>query len=245
MIEKARQLRVFDFVEKIRAVEGDYSAIIAATIDELKWYGLDYLTCTELPDLGQTGQELILANTRPMDYLRNYFEQGHVLRDPVVTELKRTSTPFTWNQVRERRNLSKREKNIIDEGQCFGFNNGMIIPVISETGSIAIFSPCGWDPDLSPDSALALDVVGTFATQALRRCRRRKQRPNDYNPLTFREREILQFVASGKTDDDIADILTISSNTVCTHVQNIKRKLSASNRTYAVYRAIQLGEINF
>jgi LuxR family quorum sensing-dependent transcriptional regulator len=65
-----------------------------------------------------------------------------------------------------------------------------------------------------------------------------------HTPLTDREREILQWVAAGKSDDEIADILSIVTTTVTSHVENAKRKLDAFRRTYAVVQAIRLGEIS-
>ncbi|MGE5371392.1 MAG: LuxR C-terminal-related transcriptional regulator [Solirubrobacterales bacterium] len=61
------------------------------------------------------------------------------------------------------------------------------------------------------------------------------------NPLSKREREILQYVASGATNNDIAEALVISLSTVKTHLNNVMGKLEAANRTEAVAKARQLG----
>ena len=57
-------------------------------------------------------------------------------------------------------------------------------------------------------------------------------------PVTGREREVLRWVASGKTDRDIADILGISPRTVHKHLQHIYEKLGVETRTAAVMRAL-------
>ena len=59
--------------------------------------------------------------------------------------------------------------------------------------------------------------------------------------LSKRELEILELVAEGLTDSDIAFKLTISPRTVQTHVKRISAKLVALNRTNAVYIAIKQG----
>lgn len=51
--------------------------------------------------------------------------------------------------------------------------------------------------------------------------------------LTFRESEILDLVADGLTDRDVAETLRISVRTVETHVSNLLRKLGARNRAEA------------
>jgi transcriptional regulator EpsA len=52
--------------------------------------------------------------------------------------------------------------------------------------------------------------------------------------LAPREREILQWVALGKTNDEIGSILELSLYTVKNNVQRIFRKLNVSNRAQAV-----------
>ncbi|MGL5806756.1 MAG: response regulator transcription factor [Xenococcaceae cyanobacterium] len=62
---------------------------------------------------------------------------------------------------------------------------------------------------------------------------------NSVNPLTQREREILELIATGKTNQEIAEILYISSGTVRVHVHAILHKLNARDRTQAVIIAMQ------
>jgi LuxR family transcriptional regulator, maltose regulon positive regulatory protein len=60
------------------------------------------------------------------------------------------------------------------------------------------------------------------------------------DPLTPREQEILELVAAGLTNLEIANKLFISSETVKKHTGSIYSKLSVSNRTEAVARAREL-----
>jgi len=57
-------------------------------------------------------------------------------------------------------------------------------------------------------------------------------------PLTAREREVLRWLAGGKTDRDIGEILGISPRTVHKHLQRIYEKLGVETRTAAVMRVI-------
>ncbi|HOP05161.1 MAG TPA: response regulator transcription factor [Tenuifilaceae bacterium] len=58
------------------------------------------------------------------------------------------------------------------------------------------------------------------------------------NPLSKRETEILELVANGFTNPQIADKLFISYETVRKHVRNIYEKLQVTNRTLATKKAI-------
>lgn len=61
--------------------------------------------------------------------------------------------------------------------------------------------------------------------------------------LTPREIDCLRWAANGKTDGEIAEILSIARWTVVTYLQNAKIKLNCSNRTSAVATALSLGII--
>jgi len=61
--------------------------------------------------------------------------------------------------------------------------------------------------------------------------------------LTPREREILQMIADGLTDREIANRLTLSPATARTHARNLIGKLGAHTRAQAVAIAIRRGEI--
>ena len=51
--------------------------------------------------------------------------------------------------------------------------------------------------------------------------------------LTGREIDVLKHIATGLSNNNIADTLHISHSTVTTHVRNIFRKISVANRTEA------------
>jgi LuxR family maltose regulon positive regulatory protein len=60
------------------------------------------------------------------------------------------------------------------------------------------------------------------------------------DPLSPREREVLQLVADGFSNQQIADHLVISLNTAKRHVKHLLTKLVVTNRTQAVTRAREL-----
>lgn len=60
-------------------------------------------------------------------------------------------------------------------------------------------------------------------------------------PLTPRELEVLQLLAAGQTNRQIADSLVVTERTVKFHVSSILAKLGAGNRTEAVALANQRG----
>jgi NarL family two-component system response regulator LiaR len=66
-----------------------------------------------------------------------------------------------------------------------------------------------------------------------------KERDRRAETLTAREIEVLQLLAFGHTNRDIAERLYISPDTVKTHLEHIFEKLGASDRTAAVAEALR------
>ncbi len=85
-----------------------------------------------------------------------------------------------------------------------------------------------------------------IATSVLQDYRRLLSRPTMDEPdvLTLREREVLQLIAEGKTNRDIAGLLTVSIKTVQAHRTHIMNKLDVHDRTELVKYAIRAGMIS-
>lgn len=70
-------------------------------------------------------------------------------------------------------------------------------------------------------------------------------KPGVHSPtLTFREIEVLRFIARGLTNQEIADTMNVSVYTIKSHVRNLIDKLGAKNRWNAVAIAKERGLIH-
>jgi DNA-binding NarL/FixJ family response regulator len=61
--------------------------------------------------------------------------------------------------------------------------------------------------------------------------------------ISARELEVLELLATGQSNKQIAQALAVSPNTVKTHLANLFEKLDASRRTEALLKARELGLI--
>ena len=88
-------------------------------------------------------------------------------------------------------------------------------------------------------AARVLDEFGRLRNEPL--AGGRGEEDEGYHDLTAREREVLQLIAQGRSNKEIAGELKISERTVKTHVSNIFGKLELSDRTQVALYAHKRG----
>ena len=104
--------------------------------------------------------------------------------------------------------------------------------------------PSSWHDYLH---SVALDEAPVTKELAFRMLKEFSMSPttsHDNHPLTAREQELLQLVAKGNSNRDIAIELNISEHTVKNHLKNILQKLHLSNRVQLTRYAYEQGWIN-
>ncbi len=93
---------------------------------------------------------------------------------------------------------------------------------------------------LRGEAALSAAMAARVLTE-FRRLSRRGTGKDDDTVLTEREQQVLLEVSKGATDKEIAEALSISLNTVKSHVRNILAKLQVSSRREAAQAAREKG----
>jgi len=93
------------------------------------------------------------------------------------------------------------------------------------------------------DLVLSLPEVASQVLAAFRQMAADEDTQSIYSPLSPRELQVLELVAAGRTNKEIAVQLDISNQTVKNHVSSILRKLAVNDRTQAVVYAMRRGWI--
>ena len=83
-----------------------------------------------------------------------------------------------------------------------------------------------------------------LASEAAARLMREVRAPENPEPLTERETEVLKLVARGKSNRQGAGELFVEEKTVKAHVSNILRKLGVHSRTQAALHAVRTGLVS-
>ena len=93
------------------------------------------------------------------------------------------------------------------------------------------------------DALLAPSITRRLITEFATRPEIRRARPPELDTLTEREHEVLELVAQGLSNDEIAQRLFISPTTAKTHVSHVMMKLAARDRAQLVVTAYESGVV--
>jgi transcriptional regulator EpsA len=174
-----------------------------------------------------------------IDYPRNYIQrlrQPVISAGPILAEWLRTREP----QLRDATSadLPARWRTTMSQQN---FRNVAAHGVRDFTGNGASYFTFSQIPgDLRPQHRTKLKALVPILHQALvSACghgsmSRLNKQPTSPERLTERQAEILRWVARGKSNGEIAQILNLSEHTVKNHLKPILQKLGAANRTQAV-----------
>jgi LuxR family transcriptional regulator, quorum-sensing system regulator SolR len=186
-------------------------------------------------------QQYVL-NGYPAQWLERYLTRGYFKEDPIVRHALESTLPAIWT---EEAFHDGKSTEFWDEACSFGLKAGLSFAVHEQPAVTGIFS-------LARDKALDLpakelaalvgraQVFASLLHHAVSRIDLPQLLPQQTVTLTAREKECLKWAAEGKTAWEIGQILRISERTAVFHLNNMVRKLGASNRTQSIVRAVAL-----
>jgi LuxR family transcriptional regulator, quorum-sensing system regulator BjaR1 len=232
-----------EFIDELQSLT-DPETIKAKILVELNKFGFSHFACTDLPQPGEALTDLWLIDEWNSEWSDRYLARNYVARDPMVHELFATSDPFRWKEVLKRREFDQADLRIVQEATEFGMNDGFVVPLHLNLGRSAVFTMAGPTSCLEDDrSRAALHLIGIYAHARLRKLKPLPPR-RQIATLNPRERECLHWVAAGKSDWAISEILQISDRTVNKHIESAKARLGVATRMQAVVYAIISGQIH-
>lgn len=89
---------------------------------------------------------------------------------------------------------------------------------------------------------IAIKLLNFNNTGPDSRIRLHNARGKIYNDLSMREVEVLKLVGEAKSNDEIAELLSISKRTVETHKQNLLRKIGVKNTSELIKFAVEMSQ---
>jgi DNA-binding CsgD family transcriptional regulator len=188
----------------------------------------------------------LLATSYSAEWQKHYAQSSFIDIDPIVRSGFGGFLPVDWSEIDRGDPIVRKffgEALELDVG-----SQGLSLPMRGRYGEFALFTVTwnGSHPEwLKIKEALLRDLMvlaWNFHAAALRSCG--VELDEKKIRLPPREASCLRWKALGKTDEDIARILSISPHTVRFHLEASRSRLNTTNTTHTVAKALALGLIN-
>lgn len=164
--------------------------------------------------------------------------------DPTLHKAILSIAPVEWSRFEKDGHF----RTVFNAASEFGITSqGLTVPIRGPYGDRGLLSVTSALPEAAWQT-LRREIVGELQVAAVHLhdavMRSSARMPALTRPvLSRREREVMQWVAAGKSQQDIGDILMISHRTVEVHLRSAREKLGALTTVQAVGRAIGMGVI--
>jgi len=235
-------------LEFIRNVERAQTPddVCGAILKSVKRYGFQNILAGTIPIPGSSKPQQeshVILHDWPVGWWERYFSSGYLFVDPAIQRVTSDISPFLWSELDPLCRNNPMATRVMNEAGDFRLKKGFTVPLVTLEGDVAGFSIAGDKIELPP---YARGMLTLLATYALGRTLQLRVNGDDAERIgiTNREREVLQWVAVGKTEWEISEILDISEHTVDKFLRNARRKLCATNSTQAIAEALRLNIIS-
>ena len=232
------------FVERVAGAPSRL-AVWRAMYAFLQARGFDNVIYLRLGPLADPGPGWIdvLAEGVPDEWTKAYVAEELWRADPVTAQARVSLAPFFWLDVGQMRKLSPPEASFLRRRVQEALGDGVALPVFGPALRDG-YVGAGFGGARRPLSAAALRELQCAAQMGhLAYCGVAPAGGPQPNSLSPREREVMGWIARGRSNATIGEILGVSFHTVDTMVRRIFAKLDVTDRTTATVRALACGEI--
>jgi LuxR family quorum sensing-dependent transcriptional regulator len=226
----------FDFIEALDKLDTT-DAVISAMEKALALFGFENFILTGIPNPKQRFEQMVLLRKWPAGWFEIYAGQDYVRVDPVIRLCKQSVNPFEWSEAPYDPETEPKAHEVMTRATDFQMARGFCLPIHGLTGYEACISMSGVHLDLTARNKPAIHLMALYAFERARQLVLPDRELT--NPLSAREREVLQWSAMGKTASEAAEIMNITERTVTFHLERVREKLGAQSKTHACVKALQ------
>ncbi len=238
--------RVVDDLTDPEALEVAFGRAVRA----MGYHGFDAWVVTR----GSFGNLLQNQNLWAADYapelIKAFIREGLIETCPVTEHAAKTSEPFDYVAMLKRCQPNASVNFQKATLKVFNVHQAWIVPLntIDQMRGVTLYLK-GKSAAVRrhfAETRMAAQLISSDFMAGFVRVNRPKPAtppPSLEVTLSAREVDCMSWIAKGKTNWEISQILEISENTVRYHLKNAFRKLDANSRSSAVMRAAQAGLI--
>ncbi len=186
----------------------------------------------------------IVEDGYPREWVCEYIDSNLSIIDPIPGLAAKLSRPFLWSETAGLADMSEQEAAFMRKRDSTDLGDGLALQVYGPNGRNA-YVGLGFGKVATRLSAVEIFELQCAAQMAhLRYCELTKKAQSRVD-LSPRELEVLRWMARGKSNSVIAEILGISRHTVDTIGRRMFEKLDVNDRTTAAIRGLGSGLLHF
>ncbi len=242
MIDRLNVKKIVNGIEKTNNLDEIVSLLHSQTDSE----DIKIVAYHCFPPMGAAASDpisLISCQEYSQDKIRAYEKSMMYRSNPFVMKPLLLARPLFWSEIIQLPAPSPKDVCFIEEFKGRFKGDGISIPVfgpLGHNGSVAIRLGSQAET-ISKFDILNLQML--CQQGHLHICNLLKQKDKQRVSFTKREKDVLEWVAMGKSNPVIADILGISTHTVSGYLRQLSLKLNTTSRVSTAFRAIALGAI--
>ena len=226
----------------------DAASLEAAFSRVLESFSITAYSCSRQDSRRPGGVPVVMAEQGSEAWDKYMIDQGYLAANPCVRWVGMGRAAFSWREVQaeSRRSGTQTPKEVAlwADAADNEMRDGLVVRTVAPGGQQLSTRMMTGEPRIRASDRALLETLGiVFSTLRHRFHEQESDTPLNAT-LTRREAECLRWAAQGLHDYGIAERLGISANTVRNHMQNAMRKLNASSRLAAYYRALSIGALD-
>jgi len=203
----------------------------------IRTLGFSDFACLALVDQDNMPNDFVRILSYSDEWMTHYINERYNQIDPTLSLALGSSMPFRWSEKVDAGKLTSKQQQLFHDAADEGIKFGFTVPIHNRLVHSASVSIVGDREDVSQDAYNSVHLMSVYLHEAALRIMN-SGKTKKTTKLTSRERECLKWVAMGKSDWEIGEILGISKNTVHFHVENAKDKFDTFSRVQAVTEAL-------
>ena len=230
---------ILDASDRIAAAQNssELFEIVTDSADHLGFASIAYLM--HQPWAGYDEPCLPHVGGHRPDWYRDYQSNQRWHDDPVVLRINQHVRPFSWLSVDDG-TLPRRQRDTLHSIiSDYSLTDGIAAPIRGPGEVLGTFSAAFAtrpEPKRLPELQIACAWLGAAVQERIVEIS--SDADGDEQPLTPTQKQIVQWMAFGKTSGDVAEIMGSNAVTVRRHLEEARKRLRCSTTPQLVAKAL-------